>query len=136
MSAFVLDCSIAVAWCFADESDPTVLGLLKQLREHGAVVPAMWSAETANVLLMAERRGRIDSSAVEEYLVLLGSLELDVEAEPRIRHSAISLARKNKLTVYDAIYLELAMRRGLPLATLDSDLVRAALNEGVRTLPR
>ncbi|MBX3406064.1 MAG: type II toxin-antitoxin system VapC family toxin [Phycisphaeraceae bacterium] len=137
MTPFVVDASVAATWCLADESPPAVVELLNRVKNSGAVVPGMWFAEIANVLLMAERRGRLKSDAVSEYLTLLGTLQLEVEADSgsRIHLAVVPLARRHKLTVYDAMYLEIALRRGFPLATLDHELVRAAASEKVPTLP-
>lgn len=137
MSALVIDCSVAAAWCFADEGGPAVLQLLQRVRAEGGVVPAVWFAEIGNVLLAAERRGRVASADVSEYLALLGALDMDVDADsgPRVHRVVVPLARRHGLTAYDAVYLELAMRRGLPLATLDHELARAAAAERVQVLP-
>jgi predicted nucleic acid-binding protein len=132
VSAFVLDCSIAAAWLFADEARPETDNLLDILAEHGALVPNLWHLEVANVLIQAERRGQISTR-----LELLANLPIitDTETSPRAFREILTLARSQTLTTYDASYLELAIRRGIPLATQDKALVRAANAAQVATLP-
>ncbi len=137
MSAFVLDCSIAAAWLFADEARPETDNLLDILAEHGALVPNLWQLEVANVLIQAERRGRITAAQISTRLELLANLPIitDTETSPRAFREILTLARSQTLTTYDASYLELAIRRGIPLATQDKALVRAANAAQVATLP-
>lgn len=137
MSAFVLDCSIAAAWLFADEARPETDNLLDILAEHGALVPNLWHLEVANVLIQAERRGRITAAQISTRLELLANLPIitDTETSPRAFKEILTLARSQTLTTYDASYLELAIRRGIPLATQDKALVRAANAAQVATLP-
>lgn len=137
MSAFVLDASIAVAWCFEDEADPAADALLDSLKARGAVVPALWSLEVANVLLQAERRGRITMTTVDGRLAAFAALPItaDTTAWRSTGVAALALARLHGLTTYDAAYLELAIRQRLPLATKDKALGRAAAAVGVGVLP-
>ncbi len=137
MSRFVLDCSIAAAWLFEDEASPETDGLLEQLRNEGALVPNLWHLEVSNVLLQAEKRKRITSTQIATRLDLLVSLPIvsDEESDGRAFREILSLARAQALTTYDAAYLELAIRRGIPLATRDKALLRAARNTDVITLP-
>lgn len=137
MSGFVLDCSIAVAWCFEDEADPAVDALLDGLKAAGGVVPALWPLEISNVLLQAERRGRISMAKVEGQLALFEELPISVDtaAWRRTGVTVLALARQHRLTTYDAAYLELAMRQRLPLATKDKALVRACDAGGIVVLP-
>lgn len=137
MSSFVLDCSIAVAWCFADEVDPAVDALLDTLQASGAVVPALWPLEVINVLLQAERRGRITMAAVDARLAAFEVLPITVDtaSSSRIGLAVLALARLHGLTAYDAAYLELAMRRRLPMATKDKALRRGCAAVGVVVLP-
>ena len=102
-----------------------------------AHVPALWLWETANVLVQAERRGRISPAAIRTYLGLLEGLpiSLDQPSTASAWHDTLALARSHRLTSYDAAYLELALRRGLPLATRDKALQAAARLEGVALLP-
>lgn len=137
MSDFVLDCSIAVAWCFEDEAEPAVDALLDGLKSSGGVVPALWPLEVTNVLLQAERRGRLSMAKVEDQLALLEALPIVVDTTSWRRNGAavLALARLHRLTIYDAAYLELAIRQRLPLATKDKALVRACDAVGVVVLP-
>lgn len=137
MSAFVLDASIAIAWCFEDEADPAVDALLDSLKAQGAVVPALWPLEVTNVLLQAERRGRITMVTVDGRLAAFEALPITVDTTLWLRIGAaiLGLARLHGLTTYDAAYLELATRQRLPLATRDKALGRAAAAVGVVTLP-
>lgn len=136
MSKFILDCSIAAAWCFEDEASDTADRLLDQVRDHGAVVPALWLLEITNVLIQAERRDRIAASDVSTRLELLQILPITIEhpGQTDIFNAVIALARAEGLTSYDASYLELAIRLGLPIATLDKQLARAASRVGVEVL--
>ncbi len=137
MSEFVLDCSVAVAWLFEDEARPETDALLDRTMESGALVPGLWRLEIGNVLSQAERRKRIDAAKVASYVDVLAELPIamDAETEERALREILALARKEHLTTYDAAYLEIAMRRGIPLATLGKALLRAARRVGVDTLP-
>ena len=137
MSAFVLDCSVAVAWLFDDEATPESDALLDRLKDDGAFVPALWRLELGNVLARAERRKRISAAQIVAFLALLDRLPIatDPETESRAFREILALARAEHLSTYDAAYLELAMRRGLLLATRDSALVHAARRVGVDTVP-
>jgi predicted nucleic acid-binding protein len=124
----VIDASATLPWCFLDEATPEAMALLERLQSAEAWVPSLWRAEVANVLLAAERRQRITATLIAEFLSMLGGLTIrtDPDAEHRIHGPVLHLARLHRLTVYDAMYLDLAMHRGLPLATRDGDLCRAA----------
>ncbi len=137
MSAFVLDCSVAVAWAFEDEAAPEVDALLDRLKVEGAIVPGLWRLEVVNVLTRAERRGRIAFARVGPFLRLLDRLPISVDAgaEERAFREILALARTENLTAYDAAYLELAMRRSAALATRDRALAEAARRAGLETLP-
>lgn len=127
--AFVLDCSLTVAWFFDDEANAYALAVEDSLAAASAVVPSHWPLEVANALLMGERRKRTTEAKVTTFLGLLQSLPIaaDDETMNRAWQESLGLARTHQLSVYDAAYLELALRRGLPLATLDQAL-RAAGN--------
>lgn len=131
--SFVLDASVALAWCFRDEGGAYVADVLTALRDAEAVVASHWTLEVANGLLVAERRGRIASGGVSRAVQLLLSLPIVVEPVERSRALTAThrLARTRELSAYDAAYLELAIRLGLPLATLDRDLRDVAPAEGV-----
>ena len=128
MSALVIDSSAALSWCFEDEASPESDALFQQVRDQGAVVPGLWHLEVANVLLQAERRGRITTGDVAMRLELIAELPIttDNETTARAWREILALARAEGLTTYDAAYLELAIRRGLPLQTKDAALITAA----------
>jgi predicted nucleic acid-binding protein len=136
MTAFVIDCSVAVTWCFEDEATPASDGLLDRLGEAAAAAPVIWPLELGNVLVMAERRGRIDAAQVAEFVALMRDLPvaIDQETPQRALDEVLALARTEKLTTYDASYLELAMRLGVPLATQDKELRQAAERLGTPVL--
>ena len=137
MSAFVLDCSVAVCWLFEDEATTATDALLVQLQDDRALVPNLWHLELGNVLLQSVRRNRLTASELVTRLELIGGLPIDVdtETEGRAFREISTLARSETLTTYDAAYLELAIRHGIPLATQDKALVRAANRVTVPTLP-
>jgi predicted nucleic acid-binding protein len=126
--SFVLDNSVALAWCFHDEQTPPVMGRLDRVTETGATAPSLWPLEAMNGLHVAERRKRIDRGQRERMMGFLRDLpvRLDAEAADRAWTTLSDLAERFQLTLYDAAYLELAQRRQLPLATLDGALARAA----------
>jgi predicted nucleic acid-binding protein len=136
VTAFVLDASIALAWCFADEATPATDALLERLADEEAVAPALWRIEVANALAMAERRGRLSVAGLTRSVGLLQRLAvaLDPEGSERAFRELLDLARSERLTVYDAAYLELALRLGLPLASKDSKLRQAAAGLGLTVL--
>ena len=133
----VLDVSLSCAWCFADEASEPAWAILDRLQAGRAHVPALWLWETANVLVQAERRGRISPAAIRTYLGLLEGLPISIDQPSTASawHDSLALARSHRLTSYDAAYLELALRRGLPLATRDKALQASALLEGVPLMP-
>ncbi len=125
--SFVLDASIALAWCFEDEQTPAVMQLLDRVTETGASAPLLWPLEALNGLFTAERRRRLDASRRERLADFLRDLPvmLDGHTAEQAWSAIAILAKRFELTVYDAAYLELAQRRQLPLASLDQAL-RAA----------
>ena len=131
--AFILDCSATVPWVFASEATPQTDALLDELAQGAkAWVPALWHLELANVLLGAKRKGRIDQYGIEQFFALISSFDINVDADT-LAHAwtkTLALAELYRLTHYDATYLELGLRRGLPLATLDTDLRAAFKNAG------
>ena len=131
--SLVLDSSMCLSWCFEDERTPAALAVRERVVEAGAAVPPLWRYEVANALLMAQRRGRIDMERRVALLQALGDLGIEEDRTPEGDpwRAAVRLADVNRLTVYDAAYLELAQRRGLPLATLDRELIAAAGQAGV-----
>jgi len=137
MSAVVIDSSIALSWCFEDEASPETDLLFERVRDEGAIVPGLWHLELGNVLLQAEKRGRITVKDVGVRLDLIADLPIltDQETTARAWREILTMARADRLTTYDATYLELAVRRGLPLLTKDTELVRAARRLGVQVFP-
>jgi len=135
-ASLVVDCSIAMAWLFHDEATPKTAALLKRLATETAIVPAWWCIEITNVLAMAERKGRITARQSDAFIADLSKLgiERDNEAPDRAFTHLLALCRTHRLTSYDATYLDLAVRRSLPLATLDDDLRKAAEKLGVALL--
>jgi predicted nucleic acid-binding protein len=133
----VVDASIALTWCFEDEVTAATEAIGTRVDSEGAIVPGLWRLEVANTLLLAERRGRIDRSDVEQRLELLAALPISIDADTGIRAwtDTLLLARAERLTLYDAAYLELAIRQDVELATLDRDLRRAARKMGVAIVP-
>jgi predicted nucleic acid-binding protein len=125
-----------MAWCFLDESTQQTKDLFDRMSRESALVPDLWYLEITNVLVMAERKRRIDAARVAEFIKLLGgfSLEVDGEATDRAFDHLLPIARTQNLTSYDAVYLDLAVRRRLPLATLDAPLRKAAKKLGVKLL--
>ena len=136
MGMLVLDCSVTMAWLFREEFTPYVEPVLDEVTAGLAVVPAIWPLEVANVLLSAERRGRILQAEGGRFLSLLAGLPIDVSVPPDRQpfDELLPLARETELSVYDAGYLELAATHGLPLATLDERLKGAARQLGVALL--
>ncbi len=131
MTSFVMDNSIAMRWLLASEkkSDQAYAeAVLESLVDVDATVPNLWHVEAANVLVTAERRGELETGDVERFIAQLESLPIQVN--PMTAHQAfsrtLSLPKAYKLSSYDAAYLELAIREGLPIATLDKDLLKAA----------
>lgn len=138
MVGFVPDASVCLTWCFEDEATAWTDALLERLKAgEEALVPAHWPMEVANALLMAVRHGRLSEEKAERFLEDLRSLpiRIDPESTGHAFSRTLALARQHKLTAYDAAYLEVAVRSDLPLATLDDELRKAALAEGV-LLPR
>lgn len=133
---FVLDCSVTMSWCFADESDHYSDAVLDLLSGTEALVPSIWSLEVVNVLVVAERRKRINKSQAMRLVELLQSLPVVIDASTakRAMGPIHSLAREHELSSYDAAYLELAIREGLPLATRDDHLIKAAKHCGLEIL--
>jgi predicted nucleic acid-binding protein len=127
---FVLDASVTAAWCFADESYAAAEVALERLAHECALVPALWWAEIRNILIVGERRGRIDAVATAQFLADLERLPIQADGGS-VSQVVLALARRHRLAAYDAIYLELAARLSVPLATLDARLACAAQADGV-----
>lgn len=133
---FVVDASVATAWVFEDETTPYTEAVLDALAQGKAVVPSVWPLEVGNALVVAERRGRLKEADTVRFLELLRQLPIVVETEPleRLLGEVVRLAREQALSTYDAAYLDLAMRLGVPLATEDEKLRTAASRCGVKVL--
>ena len=130
MTNVVLDASVTASWLLEDEVDSEASGSLTLARRDGALVPQLWHYEVRNALLIAQRRGRLREDEVIERLESLGHLPILTDQEPDLR-AAMELANGHGLSFYDSMYLELALRRQLPLATFDRRLARAARAEGL-----
>ena len=133
---FVIDASISLSWCFGDERTARTDGVLERLRTEEAVAPSIWPLEVANGLRSAERRGRIDEREMMGVTRLLNALPIRAEELPlrRALSEVLPLARALAITAYDAAYVELALRMGLPLATADDRLASAAVAAGAQLL--
>jgi len=136
VTGIVIDASVVLAWCFKDERTEATDRLLERVQTDAAAVPMLWHLEIANVLALAERGRRITSAESAELIALLETLEIVVDGETPSRAFTriLDLAREERLTAYDAAYLELAMRLGVPLASKDCDLCDAAERLGVSVL--
>jgi predicted nucleic acid-binding protein len=134
---FVLDASAALAWFFEDEATADSTSLLRMIGENQPVAPSVFPLEMANTLLMAERKQRVTPAQFESYVGRLSRLNIEIEAqsETLVIGGVLPLARKHALSSYDASYLELAVRRSLPLASRDERLKRAARSCGIELLP-
>lgn len=129
-----MDASVAVAWCFDDEATPLTEGVLDLLAKGTTVVvPSVWPLEVVNAMLSAERRKRINVAQATAFLHRIAAFPISLDAMPlgRAFDQILSVGRQHELTAYDAAYLELALRKALPLATLDDDLRRSAQTAGI-----
>jgi predicted nucleic acid-binding protein len=129
----VIDASVALAWCFPDERAEQAGWVLDELRQRRGMVPGIWPLEVTNAILAGERRKRVIAADVSRFFALLSQLSLAVDVTTARQSFAdiLPLARAHGLSAYDASYLELAMREGCTLATLDAKLRRAAKASGV-----
>jgi len=133
MSRFVLDCSMTMAWCFEDEAGPRADAVLASLANNEAVVPSLWPLEVANTLAVSERSERVTPTDIASFLDMLRSLPVvvDDQTAKKAFGEVLALARTHRLSAYDAAYLELALRKGCPLASLDVPLNEAAAGLGI-----
>jgi predicted nucleic acid-binding protein len=130
----VLDASIAISWVFEDESSPYAEEIIEALKSQRALVPQVWPLEVDNAILVAVRRRRIQEADAFRFLTVLDTLPLEIDLEIALQalgQQILGLGLSHGLSSYDASYLELAMRRGLPLATQDEGLRRAAETAGI-----
>jgi len=135
--SFVLDNSVAMCWLLGDGRPAGVsyaVRVLEALKSTSAVVPGLWALEAANVVAKAESKGLVQEARTQAFVTTLGRLDIvtDKATASRALGDTLNLARRYKLSAYDAAYLELALREGLPLATLDADLEKAARKAGVK----
>ena len=133
---FVVDNSVVMSWCFKDEANQYADSVLDRLTDATALVPSIWALEVINVLLVAERSKRVSEADSVRFTTLLSQLPIIVEYErvELIMKDLLTLARVHNLSSYDASYLDLAMRKGLPIATLDNRLIEAATEVDVKIL--
>lgn len=132
-ASFVLDASITLTWCFPDEKDDAAIRLLRRMAMDTGAAPSIWPLEIANAMVGGERRRRITRSSADEFIRLINSfnIEVDEDASHRALAQVLDTAREYDLSSYDASYLDLAIRRRLPLATADAKLATAATRAGV-----
>jgi predicted nucleic acid-binding protein len=133
---WVFDASITMAWCFENERIDYTDDLLRRLASSPAVVPQLWPLEVGNVLLLGVRRNRITEAKKSQFLSVLQKARIYIDAHTagNALGQILATAEEHSLTTYDASYLELAMRLGLPLATLDTQLQTTARKVGVALL--
>ena len=137
--SFVLDASVALLWLIPDSQPagvPYARSVLELLKEGQALVPSLFFLEVANVISKLEGKGRLTEADTQRYLALLGRLNIAIDSATakQALGDTLNLARRHRLSAYDATYLELALREGLPLTTLDTDLAEAAKAAGAQTL--
>lgn len=135
---FVLDCSLTMSWCIQGEKSRATEAILDRFAQGSrALVPALWFWEVNNVMLTAERLGRIDPAKRHEQVTILKKLPIDIDedAHKQAWSDAAALACTHRLSIYDAAYLEMALRYGLPLGSLDKTLRHAAGKIGVICCP-
>ena len=137
MTDFVLDNSVAMRWLLASNKiDDQIYAedVLKSLSNKDALVPNLWHLEATNVLLGAEKRDETSVGEIEGFISQLENLPIHVDhlTVHQAFNRTLALARAYKLSSYDAAYLELAIREGIPIATLDKDIIKAANKSGVR----
>ena len=129
--AFVADASVSAAWFLPDEATPYTEAALRATAEGEVWVPALWLLEVGNLMLSAQRRRRITAAKRQELVIHADALRLRVDHEHVTMTTLDTLAARHGLSAYDAAYLELALRRGLPLATLDQGLQKAMAGAGI-----
>jgi len=135
---FVIDNSVVMAWCFQDEASQYADAILGSLEVLKAIVPSIWPLEVENVLLVAERRKRLSEADSTRFIALLTELPIMIEQESpeRMMREILALARDHQISSYDASYLDLAMRKGVPIATLDDGLIKASEQSQVPIMKR
>ncbi len=136
IDGFVIDNSVVMSWCFKDETNGYADAVLDKLSESTAIAPSIWSLEVVNVLLVAERRKRLKQVDSVRFITLLSQLPIVVEDEgsEKMMKDLLALGRTSHLSSYDASYLDLAMRKDCPIATIDKKLMEAAKEVSVTIL--
>jgi predicted nucleic acid-binding protein len=135
---FVIDASVVLSWLLPDENAEATSEIKARFSDSEFCAPAHWKLEIANALVVAERRGRLVEASVLEAIQLVSALPVTVDdtADNKAITSTLSLARQHKLSCYDAAYLELSIRLGATLCTLDKDLENACLRVGLQFTPQ
>ncbi len=130
---FVLDSSVTMAWCFEDQGNAYTEEVLDSLKHEKAMVPELWCQEITNVLLVAERKKKIQATASGDFIYFLSKLPIQIfdSKSPKIEEDLLNLGRNFQLSAYDTVYLKLAIDLGIPLATRDDALVKACHKRGV-----
>ena len=137
MTGIVIDAWVTLSWCFPDEQAPLSLNVLDRLKAgQQALVPSFWSLETLNILLLGERQGRVTPQQTKTFFDTLRVLKphMDHADLEQVAGPVQIICREHRLTPYDALYVELALRSGFPLATLDQPQRKAAIALGVQCL--
>lgn len=132
--SFILDCSVAITWCFEDEKNEHSKFVLNYCMKHGSTVPYLWKLEITNTLLVSEKRNRLHIADTVKFIDLYNSLPLNISNFNFSINEITQSARANNLTSYYATYLLTAMHEGLPIATNDKALIKACHNNGVPLL--
>jgi predicted nucleic acid-binding protein len=133
LTGIVVDASVALAWCFPEEASEYADRILVALEGHAILIPPLWAVEITNAVLMAERRKRVKQPEIRRFVELLDALTviMDSQSVAESVSNILPIAREYGLSAYDAAYLDVAARHGVPLATLDSALQRACRKAGI-----
>lgn len=134
--SFILDASVTLAWAFMDETSTYAEAVFDQVGSDSALVPSVWWLEVMNTLLVGERRQRLTSAQSAHFVEVLESLPIAIDPDSGAVAPGrlLSVSRDLGLTVYDASYVDLALRQDLPLATLDARMQAAAQGAGARLI--
>jgi predicted nucleic acid-binding protein len=134
LNGIVIDASVALAWCFPDEASDYADSLLLAIENQTVIVPSIWAVEVTNALVVGEKRKRIRPPEIRRFVELLKSLSVVEDRQPFADNvsNVLPLAREYDLSAYDASYLDVAVRHGIPLATLDSVLQKACTLAGIK----
>jgi predicted nucleic acid-binding protein len=130
MTKFILDCSVTMSWCFEDESSTYSDAVLHSLEKNTAFVPWLWDLEVCNVLLIAQKRGRITDNRIFNFLALLAELNIVTDNTKSAIQDLILIGQKYSLTGYDSAYLHLCLTHAMPIATLNKRLIDAVTFSG------